>query len=87
MHTKNLWFPIALHFSWNFFQTILGFNVSGQNTYSVFKLSIPEKNLLNGGAFGFGGSIISLIAILITIVAISIHYRRKKLITTTVHRQ
>ncbi len=87
IHTKNLWFPIALHFSWNFFQTILGFNVSGQNTYSVFKLSIPEKNLLNGGAFGFEGSIISLIAILITIVAISIHYRRKKLITTTVHRQ
>ncbi|WP_298248358.1 type II CAAX endopeptidase family protein [uncultured Christiangramia sp.] len=87
IHTKNLWFPIALHFSWNFFQTILGFNVSGQNTYSVIKLSLPEKTILNGGAFGFEGSILSLIAILITIVAISIHYKRKKLITTTVHRQ
>jgi len=87
IHTKNLWFPIALHFSWNFFQTILGFNVSGKNTYSVIKLSITEKNLLNGGAFGFEGSILSLVAILITIAAISIHYKRKKLITTTVHRQ
>ncbi|MCB7482135.1 CPBP family intramembrane glutamic endopeptidase [Christiangramia sediminis] len=77
IHTKNLLFPIALHFSWNFFQTILGFNVSGQNTYSVLKLSIPEKNILNGGAFGFEGSILSLVAILITIAAISMHYWKK----------
>lgn len=35
IYTKTLWFPIALHFSWNFFQgTIFGFNVSGKNTYS-----------------------------------------------------
>jgi len=87
INTKNLWFPIALHFSWNFFQTILGFNVSGQNTYSAIKLSIPNKTILNGGAFGFEGSILSLIAILITIVAILIHYRRKKLITTSVNGQ
>jgi len=26
---KNLWFPIALHFSWNFFQSLFGFKVSG----------------------------------------------------------
>ena len=87
IHTKNLWFPIALHFSWNFFQVLLGFNVSGQSAYSLVKIKKPEETLLNGGAFGFEGSILSVIAIVIAIVVISIHYRRKKLITTTVHRQ
>lgn len=84
IHTKNLWFPIALHFSWNFFQTVLGFNVSGQNTYSVIKFSRVENTILNGGAFGFEGSVLSLMAIAIVITAIIIHYNRKKLNTTSV---
>ena len=43
--TKSLWFPIALHFSWNFFQgTIFGFNVSGRDTYSLIA---TKNNLLN----------------------------------------
>lgn len=84
INTKNLWFPIALHFSWNFFQTFLGFNVSGQNAYSVINFKIEKSTILNGGAFGFEGSILSLIAITITIIAIIIYYHRKKLITTSV---
>lgn len=82
IHTKNLWFPIALHLSWNLFQTILGFNVSGQKTYSLVEFGITENNLLNGGKFGFEGSILSVIAMLITIVGIEIYYRRQKQITT-----
>ncbi|MDT0644921.1 type II CAAX endopeptidase family protein [Zunongwangia sp. F363] len=78
IHTKNLWFPIALHFSWNFFQTILGFNVSGQNTYSVIKFGMDEKTYLNGGDFGFEGSVLSLLSIIIVIAIIIIHYRRKR---------
>lgn len=78
IHTKNLWFPIALHLSWNLFQAILGFNVSGQKTYSLIRFGITENNLLNGGKFGFEGSILSLIAMLITIVGIEIYYRRQK---------
>lgn len=87
IHTKNLWFPIALHFSWNFFQTIFGFNVSGQNTYSAIKFGMVENTLLNGGSFGFEGSILSLISILITIIAITKHYSRKKRITIMVHHK
>ncbi len=79
IHTKNLWFPIALHLSWNLFQTILGFNVSGQKTYSLIEFGITENNLLNGGKFGFEGSILSVIAMLITIIGIEIYYRRQKL--------
>jgi membrane protease YdiL (CAAX protease family) len=83
IHTKNLWFPIALHLSWNLFQTILGFNVSGQKTYSLIEFSITENNIINGGKFGFEGSILSVIAMLVTIIGIEIYYRRQKLTTTT----
>ena len=77
-YTKNLWFPIALHLSWNLFQSIFGFNVSGQDIYSVIEFSIVEKNILNGGAFGFEGSIFSVIAMILTIVGIFVYYQKEK---------
>ncbi|UMB53296.1 CPBP family intramembrane metalloprotease [Lutibacter sp. A64] len=77
IHTKNLWFPIALHLSWNLFQSLLGFNVSGLDTYSIIEFNISEKSLLNGGAFGFEGSIFSVIAMLITTALIEVYYRKK----------
>lgn len=76
-YTKNLWFPIALHFSWNFFQSLFGFNVSGLNFYSLIEFSIPEPNIINGGKFGFEGSILSIIVQLFLILAIFIWYKRK----------
>ncbi|WP_299522112.1 CPBP family intramembrane glutamic endopeptidase [uncultured Lutibacter sp.] len=78
IHTKNLWFPIALHLSWNLFQTLFGFNVSGQDTYSLIEFNLTEKTLLNGGAFGFEGSILSIISMVITIILIEFYYRKKK---------
>jgi membrane protease YdiL (CAAX protease family) len=87
IHTKNIWFPIALHFSWNFFQTVLGFNVSGKDLYSVVEFSIKEKNLWNGGVFGFEGSIFSVIAMTISIAIIFIYYQRNKLSTISVTRK
>ena len=82
IHTKNLWFPIAMHLSWNLFQTLLGFNVSGQDTYSMIEFGKNEGNLINGGAFGFEGSYLSIIAQLITIIGIGIYYSRKKTTNT-----
>ena len=79
IYTKNLWFPIAIHFSWNFFQSIYGFKVSGQNTYSVFNFDITQNNRLNGGDFGFEGSYFSLIAEVLLIIGIFYYYRRKSL--------
>ena len=46
--TKNLWFPIALHFSWNFFQAMFGFKVSGLDSYSIIEFMIPYNNMING---------------------------------------
>lgn len=77
IYTKNLWFPIALHFSWNFFQTLFGFNVSGQDFYSLVEFEITEKNILNGGDFGFEGSIFSVVAQVLLIIAIWFYYNYK----------
>lgn len=74
IHTKNLWFPIALHLSWNLFQTLFGFNVSGQDFYSLIEFNFEESNLLNGGAFGFEGSILSIIIEITIIVGIITYY-------------
>jgi membrane protease YdiL (CAAX protease family) len=77
-YTKNLWFPIAYHFSWNFFQSHFGFNVSGQNFYSVIETSISNNNLINGGDFGFEGSIFSIVAELTIIAGIVYYYEVHK---------
>ena len=62
VYTRSLWFSIALHFSWNFFQgTIFGFNVSGKNTYSLIVTKDNTINVWNGGNFGFEGSILSIV--------------------------
>jgi membrane protease YdiL (CAAX protease family) len=67
--TKNLWFPIGLHFTWNLFQSVLGFNVSGHNSYSLLHYRLSgEKPWLSGGDFGFEASVLSLVFELILIV-------------------
>ena len=76
-YTKNLWFPIALHFSCNFFQTLIGFNVSGQDAYSLFEIKIPKNNILNGGGFGFEGSVISSLIQIILIVGVFIYFKNR----------
>ena len=70
MFTKNLWFPIALHFSWNFFQSMFGFKVSGLDSYSIIEFKILENNYINGGEFGFESSILSLVIISISTIFI-----------------
>lgn len=60
VYSKNLWFPIAFHFSWNFFQSLFGFNVSGIDSYSWIEFSFNESNSINGGDFGFEGSVMSI---------------------------
>lgn len=78
IYTKNLWYPIALHFSWNFFQTLFGFNVSGQDFYSLIELKITNKNIINGGDFGFEGSILSIMAQVLLIAALWYYYENVK---------
>lgn len=77
IYTKSLWLPIALHFSWNFFQgTIFGFNVSGHVTYSLFTQSRTADTIWNGGKFGFEGSVLSLILQIIAIGGLWWYYSK-----------
>ena len=62
--TKNLWFPTFFHFGWNFFQGLLGFEISGINVDSWKMIShentgnVPD--VISGGSFGIEGSVITL---------------------------
>ena len=70
IYTKNLWFAIMLHFTWNFFQgPILGYDVSGIPLKSLFEHETVGSELLTGGKFGFEGS---LIATILQVLAIAV---------------
>jgi uncharacterized protein len=79
LYTKNLWFPIALHFSWNFFQgPIFGFNVSGLNFYKLIETKYATANNWNGGEFGFEGSIVAVFFLLGALTAIYFLFKNRK---------
>ena len=73
LYTRNLWFPISLHFFWNWIQgPVLGYEVSGNRfCETLFSLRLPANNLINGGAFGFEGSLVcTVLATLFTLFII-----------------
>ena len=76
VYTKNLWFPFALHFSWNFFQSMFGFNVSGLDSYSIIDFSTPKNNFFNGGEFGFESSIISIVVLILGSIIIWNYFKK-----------
>lgn len=76
--TRNLWLPIALHLSWNYFQgPVFGFPVSGLTfpSFTVLKLS-SGASILSGGAFGPEGGLTGTIAALLGIAIIWLWARR-----------
>jgi len=78
IHKKNLWFPIMLHLAWNYFQgPILGFEVSGiQIDKTLITQQISGKQLITGGSFGFEGSILVTILMIISITIIHLIYKK-----------
>ncbi|MDM8160735.1 type II CAAX endopeptidase family protein [Labilibaculum sp. K2S] len=82
--TKNLWFPLALHFSWNFFQgPIFGYEVSGTNSTSLISHSIHGNEMLTGGQFGLEGSILATILCSLGIVLFWMVYKKQNILSTT----
>lgn len=60
IYTRNLWFAILFHFSWNFFQgPVLGYSVSGLPLQSILQPQVNGPGWITGGAFGFEGSFIT----------------------------
>lgn len=72
IYTRNLCFPIALHWFWNWLQgPVLGFEVSGVKfSDSLLSLHLPEDNQINGGSFGFEGSLLCTVLMVISIFLI-----------------
>lgn len=66
--TRSLWFPIAIHFAWNFTQqAIYGANVSGNISQDTFITSqISGNPLITGGKFGPEASIQAIFIGLLT---------------------
>jgi uncharacterized protein len=80
IYTRNLWFSLLLHLSWNFFQgPVLGFNVSGLHLPSLLVVWTKGDFLVTGGEFGLEGSIlntaVSLTAVLVLGWAFEWKYR------------
>lgn len=83
IYSRNLWFPIALHFAWNFTQSaIFGAKVSG-NTISktLINSRIEGAEWFTGGQFGPEGSVqATLFCLIPTIVLLVMSHREGKII-------
>lgn len=77
VYKQNLWFPIALHTSWNYSEgAIFGYEVSGIDFQSLLQQNIGENEWLTGGDFGFEGSM--LLSVLMIGAIWVVHWRYGK---------
>lgn len=77
IHKNNLWFPIGAHLTWNYLQgPIFGFEVSGNKINSLFEQKLNGHELLTGGNFGFEGSIILTLFLIISIFFMDRYFQR-----------
>lgn len=88
IYTKNLCFPISLHLFWNWIQgPILGYRVSGNDFMSsMLTLRLPEANAVNGGAFGFEGSLICTVLMIVLTIMIVWWGEKREAISLAVPR-
>jgi len=84
IYTRSLWFPIAIHFAWNFTQAgIFGAAVSGNALgESILTTRIEGVSWITGGSFGPEGSIqATLFCLVPTVILLILSRRQKKLIS------
>ena len=78
IYTKNLWFGMLFHFSWNFFQgPVFGYEVSGLQFSGIFQQNLTGPQIWTGGSFGFEGSLLCPV-LTIAATVIYIFYFSKK---------
>ncbi len=76
--TRNLWFSIFFHFSWNFIQgPVLGFKVSGIELPSLLEQNLKGSILVTGGVFGLEGSMLTAITTAISLIVLYVVFRNK----------
>jgi membrane protease YdiL (CAAX protease family) len=81
IYVRNLWFPIAIHFAWNFMQSgIFGAITSGnEQAGSLFTAQISGNPWITGGSFGPEGSIQAVIICILGALLL-LHLGKKKMI-------
>lgn len=83
IYSKNLWFPIAIHFSWNFTQSgLFGASVSGNATgKSLLTTKIEGSEYYTGGEFGPEASIqATVFCFTAAIILLVISHKQNKLV-------
>lgn len=83
IYSRNLWFPIAIHFAWNFTQSaIFGTIVSGNEiSKTLITSKIEGAEWFTGGQFGPEGSIQATVFCLIaTIILLILSNKEGKII-------
>lgn len=76
----NLWMCIGYHITWNIFQSsIYGMPVSGLTGIdSLLSTHFPTDNLLNGGAFGIEGGLLTTFITLLLFFFVHYYYRNSE---------
>jgi Predicted metal-dependent membrane protease len=78
IYTRNLWFALMFHLSWNFLQgPVLGYAVSGLTLRSVLEVEMRGPDWVTGGAFGFEGSVVAMGVMGVALGALVLVYERK----------
>jgi len=78
IYTRNLWFGIAFHFTWNFFQgPVLGYEVSGLSLQSVLRPDLNGPWWITGMPFGFEGSLVTTFLFIIALVLLFAAYEKR----------
>lgn len=74
LKTRSLWFPLGVHWAWNWLMAaVLGIPVSGITSLTpapLLNVKINSPSWLSGGSYGVEGGIICGIAVLISTLAI-----------------
>jgi uncharacterized protein len=79
LYTRNLWFSICFHLTWNFVQgPVMGFNVSGLQHESLVNAALSGHRWLTGDPFGLEGSVILTILLTVTIVMMNSFYKARR---------
>lgn len=79
LYTRNLCFPVVLHWFWNWLQgPVLGYEVSGMDSgETLLTLRLTGSDLLTGGSFGFEGSLLCTVLLVVGTLAIVGYYERR----------
>ena len=75
LRSGSIWMCIGYHITWNIFQGVVyGMPVSGLQPPGIITTKYMESNLLNGGAFGIEGGILTTIMTLLSFLFVWYYY-------------